>query len=84
MTSYRKEVTTPTTALSQRAGSLKMAEEEFTILEQVPNVVQINVGGTLFLTSRETLYKVRQSHGLSSQFIIPCTMPKLQYAGISL
>ena len=59
MTSYRKEVTTPTTALSQRAGSLKMAEEEFTILEQVPNVVQINVGGTLFLTSRETLYKVR-------------------------
>lgn len=36
-----------------------MAEEDFTILEQVPSVVQISVGGQLFMTSRNTLYKVR-------------------------
>lgn len=34
-------------------------EEDFTILDQVPSVVHINVGGQLFLTSRETLLKVR-------------------------
>lgn len=36
-----------------------MVEEDFTILDQVPSVVHINVGGQLFLTSRETLLKVR-------------------------
>jgi hypothetical protein len=35
-----------------------MVEEDFTILDQVPSVVHINVGGQLFLTSRETLLKV--------------------------
>ena len=37
-----------------------MADEDFTILEQVPSVVQISVGGQLFMTSRNTLYKVRE------------------------
>lgn len=39
-----------------------MVEEEYTILEQVPSVVPINVGGQVFLTSRETLCKVCAQH----------------------
>jgi hypothetical protein len=50
-----------------------MVEEDFTILEQVPSVVHINVGGQLFLTSRDTLYKVcsfprTRCHSASSEF----------------
>jgi hypothetical protein len=43
-----------------------MVEEDFTILEQVPSVVHINVGGQLFLTSRATLYKVPRGTAVAS------------------
>lgn len=36
-----------------------MVGEDFTILDQVPPVVPINVGGQVFVTSRDTLLRVR-------------------------
>ena len=45
-----------------RVKTRAMVEEDFTILDQVPSVVHINVGGQLFLTSRETLLKVRDKN----------------------
>lgn len=36
-----------------------MVGEDFTILDQVPSVVPINVGGQVFVTSRDTLLRVR-------------------------
>lgn len=37
-----------------------MMDDDFTILDQVPSVVHLNVGGTIFLTSRSTLCQVRR------------------------
>lgn len=38
-----------------------MVGEDFTILDQVPPVVAINVGGQVFVTSRDTLLRVPES-----------------------
>jgi hypothetical protein len=46
-------------SVASNIGDVEMVEEDFTILDQVPSVVHINVGGQLFLTARETLLKVR-------------------------